>query len=228
MTTHWTPPNARQTAPGVWEIPASARVLPDAPEVAADYADRLDSICRNDRPHYDRLAAFLRRACPELFGLDSVVAFGGGLPKLESYLACRRIDVVDSLAHTWRRGEAAFERHYPFHPAIKWYPFEFDPDYIRAGGGNLATFVHVLEHLPAAFAADCLAAACRTFPLVMVYGPCIEAARDAAWVHAGIPDHCTYHTLAAMERAIVEAGGTLAISAAWSDDLLVVARGVAR
>ena len=225
MSGFYVPQGLAETSPGIWERTAPGPAY-DSPPVEADYRARGRQILEADRPSYDRLAPCLHREAPMLWGWPEVWAFGGGLPKLESYMAAGRIVVVDALADAWRASERDFDDLYPWHPEVVWRNGRFTAASVAACGRPqaMATFVHVLEHLPPAEGAACVAAALRAFGLVFVYGPCIEACHGERWIHAPIQDHITYHTLKAMAKVFTDAGAQILLAARVADDLAVVGR----
>lgn len=210
---------------GIWIQEYTSPFIIDVKKV---YPTKLTQNMKNDITHYNSLYNKLHTEAVSLFNTkyDICYAFGGGIPKFESYLNVEDIVVVDGMAEFYKSYSGDFRVLYDYTGALKYinsiissYTIsEFPRDLSKK---TLFTFIHILEHQTLDEHIDIL----KNLPKgidVLVYGPNISKAKSAGWVHIQkwILDHNTFIPYRKFLEILTGFNYEIYFNTEYSDDLL--------
>lgn len=196
------------------------------------------NLLNSDKKHYDDMFSYFnnRKDCPlKDLSFDKTYAFGGGFPKLETYLNTHDINVYD-LCHTgYSSFIQDFRSIYKYDDKLDYNYFCLtDKDYflnllnsdIDKTSSDLLTFVHFLEHLDISLFIDTIKTLKKfkedhknkTF---LIYQPCFNFGRDSNWCHWHV-EHVTLPTYEFIYEFLENEGFEVIFGSSYSDDMLFV------
>lgn len=193
-------------------------------ELKDHYGNGTPTHLSNDKYHYDGFFKTVGKSLTEK-KYDAIIAFGGGMPKFESYLNCDKIYVIDGLANIFKQHLDLFRTIYKYPGSVEFVELKFNSDVISRfpysdyGDNILITFIHFLEHQLLGEHIQILGKLphCKD---VMIYGPNITSARNNGWVHFNnIPDHHTFMPFKVMSQYLTEFNYEIYNQFEYSDDL---------
>lgn len=181
------------------------------------------NVLHADKSHYNNLNKVIAEKRLELSKpYKNVVSIGGGCPKFEiEILKATNISIIDICPEFYQKAMPYFKEIYniPETVTIK-YLKQFITEPFAVDNTDCVAFIHFLEHQ-------------NTFEQVkkwiqrqkndiIIYGPNIEASKDANWFHFGdnTIDHNVFFTIDAIMKVGTDAGFSCS-GFAYSDDMLV-------
>lgn len=201
-------PDFEWTAPGI--LTRTVFREPNSKAVQAHYRDDAVTILNRDMGHYQALESALEKHCPQIFGrYHTVVAIGGGHPKLERFFSKRSIVVVDPLWENYASLHKEFVKRYPTTCSVS---YQAPPAPEKA---PLTTFVHILEHLTPVQIGEALVNVPKD---IVIYGPNVDHAKHQHWWHFRPEDHNTFYTFDGMRELLESHGFVIQCGLAYSDD----------
>ena len=190
--------------------------------------ERINEVIRNDVGHYRGLHATFKLHQKRLFEThyDICYAFGGGIPKFETYLNVQNIKVIDGMANKYIPFTQAFRKWYGFTGDIEYeqlilnsniisrYPYDINKKMIL-------TFIHFLEHQSLDEHLKILKDLPKNID-VLVYGPNVSKYLYKDWIHGRdwILDHNTFIPYKKFLQILEDLNYKIYFSAEYSDDLL--------
>ncbi|MDQ1266604.1 MAG: hypothetical protein QG635_1756 [Bacteroidota bacterium] len=192
------------------------------------YIEGLVKILDSDRIHYDNMfnQKYFKPALEMKF--DTVHSFGGGMPKLESYLHCNKIAVYDINASKYEQYKDKFAEKFNVDTnKLQFNDCDVNPEFvsgIKTGSGDLFCFVHILEHVPQDYIMK-LFDSLKLCPAgILIYQPNIQTAKDAEWCHFH-KEHITFARLKwFVKRIKKQLKQKVLIARRHSDDFLLLSK----
>lgn len=192
------------------------------------HPSRLEDTIRSDVSHYRGLHATFKINQKRLFETpyDICYAFGGGIPKFESYLNVKKIKVIDGMVDKYKQHEPLYRKWYRFDGELEYQQLIFNSDKISQypydiNKTKIISFIHILEHQTL----DEHLAILATLPPntdVLIYGPNVAKYLFKGWIHAQdwLIDHNTFIPYKKFKEILLDLKYNIYFSAEYSDDLL--------
>jgi len=191
----------------------------------------------NDKKHYEKLKETLNKRDFTFVNYQKVFAFGGGFPKLESFIIDTSSIVVFDLSATEYEGNInKFSEVFDYIDELQFVSVdlldssisEYIFSNITPDGTYLFTFVHFLEHLSFEDILEVLKC-CSYYNNygnidVLIYGPNVDMAKDENWYHLKDVNHITFVRSDTFVNILRQYGFENILTTQYSDDLLVYAR----
>jgi hypothetical protein len=179
----------------------------------------------SDRTHYNGFISQVGDMPGRIF--NRIWSFGGGFPKLETYLNYNKLMVFDMIADKYELYENKFNSMYQCTQGkIKWHNATVSPEFVvnsSIGYGDLISFVHFLEHFDVSTVIEFIDAACSHSAALMIYQPEITAAGSESWVHFLPEQHVTLISVHVVARLIESKGFNVIHKIKYSDDFFIYA-----
>lgn len=205
-------------------------ISPFEDEIITHYDTNTPTHLKNDLPHYKGLIHFLQINFPTLLNkkYDQIYAFGGGLPKFESFLNCSKVKIFDGIANIYGQFEEIFRELYNYHGSMEYEKTIINSELLKRVDydfekNNLITFIHFLEHQTLQDVKDLMLSLPKDTD-VLIYGPNVATAKDTSWIHFRPKDHNILIPLAAQVKMLEEMCYEIIYSISYSDDLLIYFR----
>jgi len=205
-----------------------AYIEPDDIIIKDHYIDDLLNILESDKNHFDKFFNFNRTSRVKLiYSLkERIISFGGGFPKLESYLKPKLIKVYDLFPKLYSSNIEQFRNIFDFNNKITFNKLKLDENSIndvKIEEKDLITFVHILEH----FHYDQIVNIFKNLPkniIVIIYSPNSgrQPTMDKNWLHFVGRDHITLLTLNSMVELIERLGYNVVINYTYDCDMFIV------
>lgn len=197
-------------------------------KVKDHYIKNLSEILNLDKGHYDRFFNFDTTSRVKLLysEMNRIVSFGGGFPKLESYLNPKVIKVYDLFPDVYRSQVKLFREIFNFNGKLEFIKFELNENSIDCADikeNDLITFVHILEH----FHYDQIIEMFSNLPsniTVSIYSPNVgrQPTMGKDWLHFVAPDHITLLSLNSMVDIIKQLGYNIIIKYPYDCDMMII------
>lgn len=166
---------------------------------------------------------------------NTIYAFGGGFPKLESYLKSDDIIIYDVCKDNYLNNLELFRTEFDCKRDIEYRDFLLnieDDEFLNTlnsidkDSHDLITFVHFLEHLKPDLFAKTIKDLSKfknnsNHKTFLIYQPCVRMDRDGRWFHWN-KEHSTFLPLETYVRFLRENDFDVHFVRPYSDDLFIV------
>jgi hypothetical protein len=184
---------------------------------------RVEDILKADKGHYERLLPVVEKEMPEIIGkYKNVLSIGGGFPKFEDkILKAKKAVILDMNTALYVEMEKHFRNIFDSKIVLSYHRHHLNnPVWMDNGiksSSWCTTFVHFLEHMESWQKVKAWINAQQSD--IVIYMPCIEAAKDEHWFHWH-DQHNVFFTVEAIVK-VGESAGYTCQSLRYSDDMLI-------
>lgn len=202
---------------GIFENPRATS--PTSDELEEYYDRRAIKILADDRAHYQNMARVFADLAVFRDEFYNVADIAGGHPKLASFLNLTgEITVYDQYAESYERLHGEFLKYYDCKAPVSYVKKQITHHNFTPNA-EVAVCCHILEHLSLKQIRTLLGN--LETDKVIIYGPNVERAKNANWLHFRPKDHRTFATIAGMCRLVEEAGFQIVNAVERHEDYLI-------